>query len=94
MAKQAKAKKEKSVEETLWESAVKLRGTVEPSEYKHDLLSDLALYVLDRLHRLAYRLWILVVGYRLLEIPFRVYYVYCHMNYIGALLLCFISQAL
>ena len=35
MAKQAKAKKEKSVEETLWESAVKLRGTVEASEYKH-----------------------------------------------------------
>ncbi len=34
-AKQAKTKKEKSVEETLWESAVKLRGTVEPSEYKH-----------------------------------------------------------
>jgi len=34
-AKQSKAKKEKSVEETLWESAVKLRGTVEPSEYKH-----------------------------------------------------------
>ena len=34
-AKQAKAKKEKSIEETLWESAVKLRGTVEPSEYKH-----------------------------------------------------------
>jgi type I restriction enzyme M protein len=35
VAKQAKAKKEKSIEETLWESAVKLRGTVEPSEYKH-----------------------------------------------------------
>lgn len=35
MAKQAKAKKEKSIEESLWESAVKLRGTVEPSEYKH-----------------------------------------------------------
>ena len=35
MAKQAKAIKEKSIEETLWESAVKLRGTVEPSEYKH-----------------------------------------------------------
>ena len=34
-AKTVKAKKEKSVEETLWESAVKLRGTVEPSEYKH-----------------------------------------------------------
>lgn len=35
MAKNFKAKKEKSVEENLWESAVKLRGTVEPSEYKH-----------------------------------------------------------
>ena len=35
VAKKAKAKKIKSVEETLWESAVKLRGTVEPSEYKH-----------------------------------------------------------
>jgi len=35
VAKQAKTKKVKSVEETLWESAVKLRGTVEPSEYKH-----------------------------------------------------------
>ena len=35
MAKQAKVKKEKSIEESLWESAVKLRGTVEPSEYKH-----------------------------------------------------------
>ncbi len=28
-------KKEKSIEESLWESANKLRGTVEPSEYKH-----------------------------------------------------------
>jgi type I restriction enzyme M protein len=28
-------KKEKSIEESLWESATKLRGTVEPSEYKH-----------------------------------------------------------
>jgi len=35
VGKQTKPKKEKSVEETLWESAVKLRGTVEPSEYKH-----------------------------------------------------------
>jgi type I restriction enzyme M protein len=34
-----KAIKQKSMEETLWESANKLRGTVEPSEYKHVVLS-------------------------------------------------------
>jgi type I restriction enzyme M protein len=38
MAVQAKAKKEKSIEETLWDSANKLRGTVESSEYKHVVL--------------------------------------------------------
>ena len=38
MAKQLKAKKEKSIEETLWDSANKLRGTVESSEYKHVVL--------------------------------------------------------
>lgn len=38
MAKEAKAKKQKSIEETLWDSANKLRGTVEPSEYKHVVL--------------------------------------------------------
>jgi type I restriction enzyme M protein len=32
-------KKEKSMEETLWESANKLRGAVESSEYKHIVLS-------------------------------------------------------
>ncbi|MFH2046573.1 MAG: class I SAM-dependent DNA methyltransferase [Pseudomonadota bacterium] len=37
MAK-ATAKKQKSVEETLWDSANKLRGSVEPSEYKHVVL--------------------------------------------------------
>lgn len=37
MAKKS-VKKEKSVEETLWESANKLRGTVESSEYKHVVL--------------------------------------------------------
>ena len=31
--------KEKSIEEALWESANKLRGSVEPSEYKHVVLS-------------------------------------------------------
>lgn len=38
MAKEAKEKKQKSIEETLWDSANKLRGTVESSEYKHVVL--------------------------------------------------------
>ena len=33
-----KLKKEKSMEENLWDSANKLRGTVESSEYKHVVL--------------------------------------------------------
>lgn len=32
------SKKQKGIEETLWDSANKLRGTVEPSEYKHVVL--------------------------------------------------------
>ena len=48
MAK-AKTKKEKSMEEALWESANKLRGSVEPSEYKHVVLSLIFLkYVSDK----------------------------------------------
>ncbi|MEQ9089652.1 MAG: class I SAM-dependent DNA methyltransferase [Balneola sp.] len=39
MAKKKSSKKEKSIEETLWDSANKLRGTVESSEYKHVVLS-------------------------------------------------------
>jgi type I restriction enzyme M protein len=39
MAKKPAAKKTKSIEETLWDSANKLRGSVEPSEYKHVVLS-------------------------------------------------------
>ncbi|WP_282039353.1 type I restriction-modification system subunit M [Saccharicrinis aurantiacus] len=38
MAKKAAPKKQKSMEETLWDSANKLRGTVESSEYKHVVL--------------------------------------------------------
>ncbi|HUZ57867.1 MAG TPA: class I SAM-dependent DNA methyltransferase [Hanamia sp.] len=38
MAEIAKQKKQKSIEETLWDSANKLRGSVEPSEYKHVVL--------------------------------------------------------
>ncbi len=34
----AKTTKERSIEETLWESANKLRGSVEPAEYKHVVL--------------------------------------------------------
>ena len=39
MAKKKVNKKQKSLEETLWDSANKLRGSVEPSEYKHIVLS-------------------------------------------------------
>ena len=31
--------KQKSIEETLWQSCDKLRGSVEPAEYKHVVLS-------------------------------------------------------
>ena len=37
MAKK-KQEKEINIEQTLWDSANKLRGTVEPSEYKHVVL--------------------------------------------------------
>ena len=41
--------KEKAIEEALWESANKLRGSVEPSEYKHVVLSLIFLkYAYDR----------------------------------------------
>ena len=39
MAKAMKQKKEASMEEALWKSADKLRGSVEPAEYKHVVLS-------------------------------------------------------
>lgn len=39
MAKEATNKKQNSFEEILWDSANKLRGSVEPSEYKHVVLS-------------------------------------------------------
>ncbi|MFW2351887.1 N-6 DNA methylase [Aliarcobacter butzleri] len=38
MAKEKVSKNQKSMEETLWESANKLRGSVESSEYKHIVL--------------------------------------------------------
>jgi len=36
--KKAATKKQKSIEESLWDSANKLRGSIEPSEYKHVVL--------------------------------------------------------
>lgn len=39
MAKVKKESKEKPIEVTLWDAANKLRGSVEPSEYKHVVLS-------------------------------------------------------
>lgn len=39
MAKKTSSKKQKSIEETLWDSANKLRGSVEPAEYKHVVLA-------------------------------------------------------
>ena len=39
MAKKATAKKQKRFEEALWDSANALRGSVEPAEYKHVVLS-------------------------------------------------------
>mgnify|MGYP000172856430 FL=1 len=39
MARAAKLKKEIPMEEALWKSADKLRGSVEPAEYKHVVLS-------------------------------------------------------
>lgn len=39
MAKQTKQKQEKPFEESLWDAANKLRGSVESSEYKHIVLS-------------------------------------------------------
>ncbi len=38
MAKTTKEVKEKAIEVTLWEAANKLRGSVEPAEYKHVVL--------------------------------------------------------
>ena len=39
MAKKKMTKNSKSFEESLWETATKLRGSVESSEYKHVVLS-------------------------------------------------------
>ena len=49
MAKASNTKKAVSMEEALWKSADKLRGSVEPAEYKHVVLSLIFLkYASDR----------------------------------------------
>lgn len=51
-----KVKEQKSIEQTIWDSANKLRGAVEPSEYKHVVLSLIFLkYANDKfdMHREA-----------------------------------------
>ena len=49
MARAAKPKPQKTLEQTLWEAADKLRGNQEPSEYKHVVLGLVFLkYVSDR----------------------------------------------
>jgi len=39
MAKKTNDKKQESFEETLWDTANQLRGSIESSEYKHVVLS-------------------------------------------------------
>ena len=54
MAKAKASKKQKSMEETLWESANKLRGSVESSEYKHIVLGLIFLkFVSDKFEESA-----------------------------------------
>ena len=50
MAKRTpKPKEQKPIEQTLWDAASKLRGKVEPAEYKHVVLSLIFLkYANDR----------------------------------------------
>ncbi len=46
------SKKSKSIEETLWDSANKLRGSVESSQYKHVVLALLFLkFVSDKFEK-------------------------------------------
>lgn len=55
MARAAKPKKEISMEEALWKSADKLRGSVEPAEYKHVVLSLFFLkFASDKFEELQY----------------------------------------
>ena len=49
--KKKSEKKTKSIEESLWDAANKLRGGVEPSEYKHIVLALIFLkYVGEKFH--------------------------------------------
>lgn len=57
MAKQATSKASKSMETALWESCNKMRGSVEPAEYKHVVLSLIFLkYAGDRFEQRMHEL--------------------------------------
>ena len=61
MARATGTKKAVSMEEALWKSADKLRGSVEPAEYKHVVLSLIFLkYASDRFDE---QLWGAMVDY-------------------------------
>jgi type I restriction enzyme M protein len=57
MVKQQKETKEKAIEVTLWDTANKLRGSVEPAEYKHVVLSLIFLkFASDKFEELRQKL--------------------------------------
>lgn len=49
-----KNKKKRSIEQSLWESAIKLRGSVEPGEYKHVVLSLIFLKYIGDIFNIRY----------------------------------------
>ena len=59
MAKKPNNKNQKSFEQTLWDTADKLRGTVESSEYKHVVLSLIFLkFVSDTFKSVGKNCWL------------------------------------
>ena len=68
----AKPKKEVSMEEALWKSADKLRGSVEPAEYKHVVLSlfflglavFFSIYCVEFFTEIDYNIFMLILGTR------------------------------
>lgn len=72
MARAAKSKPKKTLEQTLWEAADKLRGNQEPSEYKHVVLGLVFLkYISDRFEerRVTLEAELVVDGIKLERLP-------------------------
>lgn len=76
----AKQQKQKSIEETLWDSANKLRGSVEPAEYKHVVLGLIFLkFASDKFEE--HRKWMIGNGReKYLEMP--VFYAEANVFYL------------